>query len=167
MTDQDALPTLTATFPLWRHIMIREGIEIVHAHQATSVMANESVVYAAAMGLPSVYTDHSLFQFDDIAGVVLNRVSGVVGCNYVRGSHNLKVYLPILPNVVLLLSTIVLPKVLQTTMSTLNAAICVSHGCRDNLILRAHLDPTRTTVIPNAVDPSKFTPDPSQRSSDR
>ncbi len=55
--------------------MIREGIEIVHTHQATSVMANESVVYAAAMGLPSVYTDHSLFQFDDIAGVVLNRVS--------------------------------------------------------------------------------------------
>jgi phosphatidylinositol glycan class A protein len=75
MTDQDALPTLTATFPLWRDIMIREGIEIVHTHQATSVMANESVVYAAAMGLPSIYTDHSLFQFDDIAGVVLNRVS--------------------------------------------------------------------------------------------
>ena len=75
MTDEDALPTLTATFPLWRHIMIREGIEIVHTHQATSVMANESVVYAAALGLPSVYTDHSLFQFDDIAGVILNRVS--------------------------------------------------------------------------------------------
>ena len=75
MTDQDVLPTLTATFPLWRDIMIREGIEIVHTHQATSVMANESVVYAAAMGLPSIYTDHSLFQFDDIAGVVLNRVS--------------------------------------------------------------------------------------------
>jgi len=75
MTDQDALPTVTATFPLWRQIMIRERIEIVHTHQATSVMANESVVYAAAMGLPSVYTDHSLFQFDDIAGVVLNRVS--------------------------------------------------------------------------------------------
>jgi phosphatidylinositol glycan class A protein len=58
-------------------------------------------------------------------------------------------------------------KVLQTTMSTLNAAICVSNACRDNLILRAHLDPARVTVIPNAVDPSKFTPDPSQRSPDR
>ena len=74
MTDQDALPTLTATFPLIRSILIREQIEIVHAHQATSVMANESVVYAAALGLPSVYTDHSLFQFDDLAGVILNRV---------------------------------------------------------------------------------------------
>eukprot|EP00934_Nitzschia_sp_Nitz4_P004742 Nitzschia sp. Nitz4//scaffold2_size372955//6484//7969//NITZ4_000350-RA/size372955-snap-gene-0.1-mRNA-1//1//CDS//3329546557//4732//frame0 len=121
MTDQDALPTLTATFPLWRNIMIREGIEIVHCHQATSVMSNESVVYAAAMGLPAIYTDHSLFQFDDLAGVILNRV-------------------------------------LQTTLSTVNAAICVSNACRDNLILRAHLDPKRVCVIPNAVDPSKFTP---------
>jgi phosphatidylinositol glycan class A protein len=77
MTDQDALPTLTATFPLWRSILIREGIEIVHTHQATSVMANESAVYASSLGLPSVYTDHSLFQFDDLAGVILNRVSYV------------------------------------------------------------------------------------------
>jgi phosphatidylinositol N-acetylglucosaminyltransferase subunit A len=121
MTDQDILPTLTATFPLWRNIILREQIEIVHVHQATSVMANESVVYAAAMGLPSVYTDHSLFQFDDLAGVILNRV-------------------------------------LETTLSTLNAAIAVSHACRDNLILRAKLDPAMVRVIPNAVDPSKFTP---------
>jgi phosphatidylinositol N-acetylglucosaminyltransferase subunit A len=75
MTDQDALPTITATFPLLRWILIREGIEIVHAHQATSVMANESMVYASALGLPSLYTDHSLFGFDDLAGVILNRVS--------------------------------------------------------------------------------------------
>jgi len=122
MTDQDILPTMTATFPLWRNIMIREGIEIVHTHQATSVMANESVVYAAALGLPSVYTDHSLFQFDDLAGVILNRV-------------------------------------LETTLrSTLNAAICVSHACRDNLVLRARMDPDRIDIIPNAVDPSRFVP---------
>ena len=130
MTDQDALPTVTATFPLFRDILIREGIDIVHAHQATSVLANESVIYAAAMGIPSVYTDHSLFQFDDLAGVILNRV-------------------------------------LQTTMSTLNSAICVSNACRDNLILRARIDPNRVCVIPNAVDPPKFTPDPSKRCSER
>lgn len=74
MTDQDALPTVTATFPLIRWILTREAIDIVHAHQATSVMGNESMVYAAVLGLPSVYTDHSLFQLDDLAGVILNRV---------------------------------------------------------------------------------------------
>lgn len=128
MVDQDALPTFTATLPLLRWIFIREQINIVHSHQATSTMANEAVVYASLMGLKSVYTDHSLFGFDDIAGVVLNRV-------------------------------------LQTTLCTVNAAIAVSHACMDNLILRAHLKPpdNRVSIIPNAIDATKFTPDPSQR----
>lgn len=161
MTDQDALPTVTATFPLIREILIREGIEIVHAHQATSVMANESVVYASALGLPSVYTDHSLFQFDDLAGVILNRVR----CHALYRYFVHAFYLFFSSNSCNMI--LVLLQVLQTTLSTLNAAICVSHACRDNLILRAHLDPKRVEVIPNAVDPSKFTPDPTKRSTDR
>ena len=121
MTDQDALPTITSTFPLIRYILLREEITIVHSHQATSVMANECIVYASALNIPCVYTDHSLFGFDDLAGVILNRV-------------------------------------LQTTLSTVNAAICVSNACRDNFILRTNIDPKRVHVIPNAVDPTKFVP---------
>jgi phosphatidylinositol glycan class A protein len=122
MTDQDALPTFTATLPLIRSILIRESIDIVHAHQATSTMANESIVYGSALGLATVYTDHSLFGFDDVGSVVLNRV-------------------------------------IQTTLSTVDAAICVSHTCRDNLILRARMQrPEKAVVIPNAVDPLKFIP---------
>jgi phosphatidylinositol glycan class A protein len=130
MVDADSCPTFTASLPLLRWILIREGIQIIHSHQATSTMANEAIVYASRLGIASVYTDHSLFGFDDLASVVLNRV-------------------------------------LQTTLSQVDAAICVSHTCRDNLILRARLDPSCVRVIPNAVDPSKFTPDPSQRSSNR
>mmetsp|Transcript_14241 Transcript_14241/g.20038 ORF Transcript_14241/g.20038 Transcript_14241/m.20038 type:complete len:454 (+) Transcript_14241:392-1753(+) len=128
MVDQDALPSFTATLPLLRWIWIREQINVVHAHQATSTMGNESLVYASTLGIPTVYTDHSLFGFDDVASLVLNRV-------------------------------------LQTTLSTANAIICVSYTCRDNLVLRARIDNalSRTYVIPNAVDPSKFTPDPSKR----
>lgn len=74
MTDEVCLPTFTVSFPLLRWIFIREGIEIVHSHQATSAMANEAITYAAELGLASVYTDHSLFGFDDIASIVLNRV---------------------------------------------------------------------------------------------
>jgi phosphatidylinositol N-acetylglucosaminyltransferase subunit A len=123
IVDQDTLPTFLASLPLMRWILIREGIEIVHAHQATSTMANESVVYASLMmnHLKSVYTDHSLFSLNDLAGVILNRV-------------------------------------LQTTLCTVHAAICVSHVCRDNFILRTRINPNRVVVIPNAVDASKFTP---------
>lgn len=121
MTDEDALPTFTATFPLLRWIFIREEVEIVHAHQATSTLANESVVYAGILGLGAVYTDHSLFGLHDAAGVILNRV-------------------------------------LSTTLSTVDAAICVSRACRDNFILRTRLDPKRVFIIPNAVDASKFRP---------
>jgi phosphatidylinositol glycan class A protein len=148
MTDQDAVPTFTATLPLLRWIFARERIDVVHAHQATSTLANESLAYASALGLASVYTDHSLFGFGDVASLVLNRV-------------------------------------LQVTLATADAAIAVSHTCRDNLVLRARLAidadidddnnnnstpspesaPSRkrragkiVAVIPNAVDPSQFTP---------
>ena len=133
-----AVPTFTATLPLLRYILLREQIDVVHAHQATSTMGNESVVYASMMGLGTVYTDHSLFGFNDIASVILNRV-------------------------------------LQTTLCTIDAAICVSHTCRDNFILRTKLtkQPTNMNgntkldddvfqpivhVIPNAVSPSQFLP---------
>jgi phosphatidylinositol glycan class A protein len=36
---------------------------------------------------------------------------------------------------------------------------------RENLVLRANLDPRIVSTIPNAVDPSKFLPDPSARPS--
>ena len=121
MVDEDALPTFSATFPLLRYIFVREGIDVVHAHQATSTLANEAVAYATALNIPSVYTDHSLFGFDDIASVVLNRV-------------------------------------LKATLSTVNAVICVSHTCRENLIMRASIDPTLVHAIPNAIDAKKFQP---------
>lgn len=126
----DTLPTFLASLPLLRWIFIRENIDIVHAHQATSTLANESLVYAAELGLASVYTDHSLFGFDDVASLVLNQV-------------------------------------LKSTLSTVGAAICVSHTCRENLILRASLSPSQVYAIPNAVDPSKFVPNPTCRSTDR
>ena len=134
-----AIPTFTATLPLIRYILLREQIDIVHAHQATSTMGNESLVYASMMGIATIYTDHSLFGFSDIASVILNRV-------------------------------------LQTTLCTIDAAICVSHTCRDNFILRTRITKHESSssnsydqstcdliipqihVIPNAVSPSQFLP---------
>ena len=130
MVDGDIFPTFSVSLPLFRHILIREKIEIVHGHQATSVMTLEACMYATTLGLASVYTDHSLFGFEDIASLHLN-------------------------------------KVLKIMLATVDASVCVSHACRDNLILRAALDPTAVHVVPNAVEADKFVPNPSQRSKDR
>lgn len=73
-TDQDAFPTLFGFLPLLRDILIREEISLIHTHQATSVMGHESTLHAKTIGLPSVYTNHSLFGFGDMAGINLNKV---------------------------------------------------------------------------------------------
>ena len=51
----------------------------MHAHQATPTMANEAVTYACEMGLASIYTDHLLLGFDNIASIKLNRLCSVDG----------------------------------------------------------------------------------------
>jgi len=89
-------------------------------------LANEAIVYASELQLPTVYTDHSLFGFNDVASIVLNRV-------------------------------------LKTTLGTVSAAICVSQTCRQNLLQRATLDPSIVYTIPNAIDATKFTPNPTQQ----
>lgn len=41
--------------------------------------------------------------------------------------------------------------------------IVILYCSRENLVLRARLHPSIVSTIPNAVDPTKFIPDPSQR----
>ena len=47
---QVTLPTIFGGFRLLRVILIREGITLVHAHQAFSVMAHEAILHARTMG---------------------------------------------------------------------------------------------------------------------
>jgi phosphatidylinositol glycan class A protein len=55
-------------------------------------------------------------------------------------------------------------KTLKWMLTDIDAAICVSHTNKENLALRAAISPSLIHVIPNAVDTSRFTPDPSLRS---
>jgi phosphatidylinositol glycan class A protein len=50
---------------------------------------------------------------------------------------------------------------MKFTLSDIDHVICVSHTSKENLVLRAYLDPAQVSVIPNAVDTTKFTPNPS------
>jgi phosphatidylinositol glycan class A protein len=72
--QENSAPTLYPLFPLLRDILIRERIQIVHGHQATSSFMHECLMHACTMGLGTCYTDHSLFSFDDVAGIMLNKV---------------------------------------------------------------------------------------------
>ena len=78
------------------------------------------------MGLRTVFTDHSLFGFDDMSSISIN-------------------------------------KVMKWVLANADAAICVSHANKDNLTLRAAMNPAQIYVIPNSVDVNKFTPNPGLR----
>lgn len=67
VVDGDCMPTLLAFFPIFRQILIRERITLVHGHQASSVMSHEAIHFAKTMGYRVAYTDHSLFGFADAA----------------------------------------------------------------------------------------------------
>lgn len=69
------IPTMFLTLPLAREILLRECIEILHSHQASSVLAYEFSLHAKSLGLKTVHTEHSLFGFSDMTSINLNKVA--------------------------------------------------------------------------------------------
>ncbi|CEL95811.1 unnamed protein product [Vitrella brassicaformis CCMP3155] len=153
VVDNVILPTVFMTLPAVRHILLREHIDIVHSHQATSPLGHECLIHARTLSMYNryshdtlgdggsepheyriVYTDHSLFGFADVAGIHINKVRGRVRV-----------------------------RVISLLLSDVDHAICVSHTNRENLTLRSGIPPRRIAVIPNAVDAHRFSPDPSMR----
>lgn len=55
-------------------------------------------------------------------------------------------------------SSILGNKVLKFALSDVGHAICVSHTCKENTVLRASLNPLQVSVIPNAVITKDFAP---------
>nr|CAG4651779.1 EOG090X0515 [Triops cancriformis] len=60
-------------------------------------------------------------------------------------------------------SAIITNKFLQISLANCNHCICVSHTGKENTVLRANVQPSLVSVIPNAVDTNVFRPDPTQR----
>lgn len=118
---ESTLPTVFSFFPIFRNIMIREQIQVVHGHASMSSFCHEAIIHGRTMGLTTIFTDHSLFGFTDAGAILVN-------------------------------------KLLKFTLTDVDHVICVSHTGRENTVLRAALDPTDVSVIPNAVVSSDFTP---------
>lgn len=64
------------------------------------------------------------------------------------------------------LSAILANKSLVMSLNVIRGFICVSHVAKENTVLRAGMAPERVFVIPNAIDPASFMPDPSKRDPD-
>ena len=60
------LPLIFNSLPQIRKILTKEQIDIVHGHSAFSPMAHEIMFHARTLGINTVFTDHSLFGFNDI-----------------------------------------------------------------------------------------------------
>lgn len=88
---------------------MREQIEIVHGHQSTSILQHIVLMAAKAFGLKTVFTEHSLFGYNDFFAIHLN-------------------------------------KLIKWSFRDLDAAICVSHACKDNFVLRAKFDPRKHSL---------------------
>ena len=67
-------PTIFSFFPLFRNIVIREQIGIVHGHASLSNLCHEAILHARTMGLRTVFTDHSLFGFADAGSILTNKL---------------------------------------------------------------------------------------------
>jgi phosphatidylinositol glycan class A protein len=71
---ETAFPTVFSFFPVFRNIVIRERIEIVHGHASLSSLCHEAILHARTMGLRTVFTDHSLFGFADAGTILTNKL---------------------------------------------------------------------------------------------
>jgi phosphatidylinositol glycan class A protein len=47
---------------------------LIHAHASLSALGQEGILHAHLMGVRTVFTDHSLFGFEDAASILTNKL---------------------------------------------------------------------------------------------
>ncbi|KAJ7201570.1 glycosyltransferase family 4 protein [Mycena pura] len=68
------LPQFFTFLPYLRTILIREHIHLIHAHAGLSALGHEGILHSHLLGVRTVFTDHSLFGFDDAASILTNKL---------------------------------------------------------------------------------------------
>lgn len=68
------LPNFLTSLPYLRTILLREHIHLIHAHASLSSIGHEGILHSHLMGIRTVFTDHSLFGFDDAASILTNKL---------------------------------------------------------------------------------------------
>ena len=68
------LPNFFSFLPYLRTIVLRERIQLIHGHASLSSLAHEGILHGPLLGCHTVFTDHSLFGFDDAATILTNKL---------------------------------------------------------------------------------------------
>ena len=74
LVSSATLPNFLTFLPYLRTIILRERITIIHSHASLSSLGHEGVLHAHLLGARTVFTDHSLFGFDDAASILTNKL---------------------------------------------------------------------------------------------
>ncbi|SGY49241.1 BQ5605_C001g00757 [Microbotryum silenes-dioicae] len=72
------LPGFFTALPYIRNILIREQIDVLHAHASLSAEGMEGIFHARTLGVKAVFTDHSLFGLGNMAEIWGNKM--LKGC---------------------------------------------------------------------------------------
>lgn len=135
------LPGFFTALPYVRNILIREQIDVLHAHASLSAEGMEGIFHARTMGVKVVFTDHSLFGLGNMAEIWGNKM--LKGC----------------------LSDVEGVICVSHTGFVLSSAACgdpltppFDNLRKENTVLRGALNPSIVHVIPNAVVASHFRP---------
>ncbi|KAF8636358.1 hypothetical protein AX16_011009 [Volvariella volvacea WC 439] len=68
------LPNFFTSIPYLRTILLREHVNLIHAHASLSSIGHEAILNSHLMGIRTVFTDHSLFGFEDAASILTNKL---------------------------------------------------------------------------------------------
>ncbi|TRM60374.1 glycosyltransferase family 4 protein [Schizophyllum amplum] len=74
IANSATLPNFFTFLPYFRTIVLREHIELVHAHASLSALGHEALLHAHLLGVRTVFSDHSLFGFEDAASILTNKL---------------------------------------------------------------------------------------------
>ena len=72
------LPGYFTALPYVRNILLREAIDVLHAHASLSAGGMEGIFHARTLGIKVVFTDHSLFGLGNMAEIWGNKM--LKGC---------------------------------------------------------------------------------------
>jgi len=74
MASSATLPNYFTFLPYFRTIIAREHINLIHAHASLSSLGHEAILHSHFLGVRTVFTDHSLFGFEDAASILTNKL---------------------------------------------------------------------------------------------